>query len=114
MATITIRSNWRYNRERQITITIPLPTPSTSFAPVMTGGRSPRNRSFLLRVVAQLYLGHVLGRLLGPGGVAVPMRDHCLGGKTSAQERPAVVPFNADSNWHALHDLGEFAGDDVP
>ena len=37
----------------------------------MVGGRSQSNRSFLLLVIARLDLGHVLGRLLGPGGVTL-------------------------------------------
>src|SRR5262249_21366209 len=80
----------------------------------MVGDHSGRNRSFLLLVVSLLDLGHFPGRLLGPRGVTVPMRDHYLGRETGTQEWPAFVLLNPDANRHTLDNLGELSGHDVP
>src|SRR6516225_6484201 len=53
--------------------------PTASAATVMVRDRLKRKGSFSRLVVSLLDLCHVPGRLLGPGGVAVPMRDDYLG-----------------------------------
>src|SRR5438105_9499099 len=64
-------------------------------------------------VVSRLSLGHVLGRVLGPGGVAVSVADDHLSRQAGAQQRPALIFFDPDANGHTLNDLGELAGNDV-
>src|SRR6267154_6234982 len=70
-------------------------------------------RSVLRPVVTRFEVNHVSRGLLSPAGVPRAMGDYSLHRKPGPQERPALVFFNRDAHRHALHDLGELAGDDV-
>ena len=46
--------------------------------------------------------------------IARAVADHGSNRKPGSQQRPALVLLDRDPHRHALHDLGELAGDDVP
>ena len=64
-------------------------------------------------VVPRLEVSHLPGGLLGPLWVTRAVGDDGPDRQPGSQLRPAVVLLNRDAHRHALHDLGELAGDDV-
>src|SRR5258707_198639 len=62
-------------------------------------------------VTTHVDLRHLAHRMLRPFCVAFTVLNLRLNGKSSAQQRPAIILLDHDAHRHTLHDFGKFAGD---